>query len=127
MKPSPWNSKRLQVGARGLRSPLGEIEVVGVRADAVSMPDDQNVRVRVLGQTVGKLLEIGSAVRQDFGRVEWEKDARREGHCDSFADARNRRARNFLLELLRLLVHLMADDRARRATDDRANDGAACG
>src|SRR3954468_208797 len=126
MKPSPWNSKRLQVGARGLRSTLGEIEVVGVRADAVSMPDDQNVRVRVLGQTVGKLLEIGSAIGEDFCRVEWEQNTRRKGDSDSFADARNRCAGNFLLELLRLLVLLMADDRARRATDNRANDGAAC-
>jgi hypothetical protein len=70
-------------------------------------------------------LQIGSTIWQDLGRVEREKDTRREGHSDSFTYARNSCAGDFLFELFRLLIHLMPDHRARSASDYRADDRAA--
>ena len=51
--------------------------------------------------------------------VEVIQKSRREGHLDSLADALHRCSGNVLLELLGLLIHLVADDRAGNAADDR--------
>src|SRR5207253_7714870 len=83
MKPSGWNTKRLEVRAGGLSSPLREVEVVGVRADAVSVADNQDIRVGVLLQAVGELREVFLHRRQDFRRVQREEDSRSTRHRDS--------------------------------------------
>src|SRR6185312_13937059 len=116
-------AERLQVRAGGLGSPLREIEVVGVGANAVGVSDDQNIRVRILSQAAGQLLQVRPAIREDLRRIEWEQNTRRESDCDSLTYAGNRRARNFLLQLLCLLIHLVTNDRARGAADHCTNDG----
>ena len=56
VKPSGRDSKRLEISARGLSSPLRQIEIVSIGADTVRVPNDQNIRIGILLQTVGKLL-----------------------------------------------------------------------
>jgi len=64
-----------------------------------------------------------SACGDDVG-VEVVQQPGREGDLDALADPLHRGALDVLVELLRLPVHLVADDGAGGATHHRADDGA---
>ena len=91
------------------------------------MPDDQQAGVRILVETRREILQIRRGVRLDAIRVEIEQQARLESDLDALAHALHDRAGDVLLQLLRLLVHLVANDCADRAADGRADDRSLCG
>ena len=62
--------------------------------------------------------------RREHVAVVREEQARLEGHLQTLADALHDGARNALLDLLGLLIHLVADHRARGAADRSADDRA---
>ena len=98
--------------------------VVVVAPHGVGVADDQETGVRILVETRREILQIARCVGLDAIRIEVEQQSGLERHLDSFAHALHNRTGDVLLQLLRLLVHLMADDRAHRSTDGRADDRA---
>jgi hypothetical protein len=91
--------------------------------------DDHQIRVRIVVQALCEVAQILCSRRLDAVGVVVEEQPRVEGDLDALADALDLGARDLLIDLLRLLVHLVADNAARdpaeHGTDDRATRGAA--
>src|SRR5687768_17262846 len=121
---SPIDALRYQKRPGRLGTTLRQGEVVGVRADAVRVPRDEELRPRVLVEARREVAEVRRRLGPNDVRVEVEQQPGRERHLDPFADALHDGAGNVLLELRGLLVHLVADDHPGRAANDRAEDRA---
>ena len=89
------------------------------------MADEQQLRVAELRQALRQVVEILLRCLAQLVRVEVEKQTALERHHEPFADTRDLSAGDSLLNLLRLLIHLVSDDRACRAADRGADDRAA--
>jgi len=113
-----------EVAGRRGGTPLGERLVVRLSPDSIGVPDDQQVRVVVLVEAAGQGVKIRARSTTDHVRIEVEHGARIEDDRDPLADPLDGGAGDVLLELLRLLVHLVSDDRVGGAADHGADDRA---
>src|SRR5207248_10566483 len=91
-------------------------------AFVVRVADEQQLRVAKLRQAVRQVREILPRRLAQLVGVEVEEQTALEGHDESFADTRDLGAGDRLLDLLRLLIHLVSDDRPGRTTDGGTDD-----
>src|SRR5687767_2695062 len=117
---------RLQIVGRRACASVRQALVVRIITPAVGVSNDQQLRVRILLEALRELCQVPCCIRPNCVGVEVEEQAGVERHLNSLAYALDLGAGNAYLQLLRLLVHLVADDRSGRATYHSADNGALC-
>jgi hypothetical protein len=72
-----------------------------------------------------EVAKVLSRLEADVVGIDVVEQPRRKRHVDALADSLDRRTGDVLLELLRLLVHLMTYDCSGGPADDRSDDRSA--
>src|SRR5690242_4137941 len=86
------------------------------------MSDEQQLGVAEARQALREIVQIRPRRVTQLVRVEVEQETALERDDETFADAGDGGAGDGLLNLFRLLIHLMTDDRAGGAAYGRADD-----
>lgn len=113
-----------QVGRDGMSARLGEFQIVVFGALGVSVALDEEDGAAVLVQGHGQLFQIGLGSGFQYGLAGIKEKTGFERDLDAFADTFDFSIGEFLLDLGRLLVHLVANVGTGGPTDRSADDGA---
>src|SRR5258708_37371832 len=87
------------------------------------MSFDQDIGLGVFCKYAGYFSEIYFSFFAQYAGVDLKQQSRVEGHINSFSHPRDRGIGYGLLDLLRLLVHMMSDQVSRSSSHSRADQG----